>query len=308
MKLTKLAAFMLAIIMVLAMAGCTDRNKLPGTTSQPGSVPPSTSVPSEPNTSDNLSAVPEPSTSSTTASTTSADFSKIGTLSSKRYDWGPGGPKNEKGRPVSADTYNEKFGAYNTLFIGPDTNEVYLTFDEGYENGFTGAFLDALKERNVKGLFFLTGGYVETAPDLVKRMVDEGHVIGNHSWGHPAMPEISAEKALNDTLKLHDYMMDNYDVDMKFYRFPSGAYSEQNLELMRQLGYKTLFWSFAYKDWLVKEQPDPQTSLQKILNAAHPGAIYLFHTVSETNSKIIGDIIDGLMEKGYVIGDPNNLI
>lgn len=308
MNVMKLSAIFLSAVMVLSMTACSDRNPLnPGASSSISSKPNTSSVP-EPSESD-ISVVPEPNGSqSSTPVTMNVDYSQINAKDTKRYDWGPGGPKDDNGRPVSAVTYNKKFGEYNAVFVKEDSEKVYLTFDEGYDNGNTEPILNTLKEKNVKGLFFLTGGFVKAAPNLVKRMVDEGHMVGNHTWGHPTMPETGNEKCYESVEKLHTFILEEYGVEMKAFRFPAGAYNEQNLEMMRQMGYRSVFWSFAYKDWLVDAQPEPEAALKKILDSAHPGAIYLLHSVSKTNAQILGRVIDGLQEKGYTIGDPADLL
>jgi peptidoglycan-N-acetylmuramic acid deacetylase len=132
--------------------------------------------------------------------------------------------------------------------------------------------------------------------------------LGSHSDGHPDMPSLPLEEVWEDTASLHNMLVEQFDYQPKLYRFPAGAFNEQTLALLQKAGYRSVFWSFAYKDWVVDDQPDPQQALEKILNSAHPGGIYLLHTVSETNANIIGDVIEGFEAKGFEIGDPTDLL
>ena len=235
------------------------------------------------------------------------DFEEIGTLPAKSMDWGPGGPKDEKNRSQSALSYNEKYGKYGALFLAADEPVVYMTFDEGYEYGLTPQFLDVLKEKGVKGLFFVTRDFVKTEPELIQRMIDEGHTLGNHSWSHKKYSTLSPKEAAEDLMKLHDLVKEQFGYEMTYFRFPSGNFNEQTLAAVQSMGYKSIFWSFAYKDWLTDSQPDPASSREKIVAAACPGNIYLLHAVSSTNAQILGEIIDGVEAAGYTWGDPGTL-
>ena len=235
------------------------------------------------------------------------DFAEIGALDKESKDWGPGGPVDDKNRSEGALGYNEKYKDYNTLFLGPDENTVYLTFDEGYEYGLSGEVLDTLKEKKVKAMFFVTYDFAKQAPEIVQRMIDEGHVIGNHSYSHDNYSTLSPKEMADDMMKMHDYIKLTFDYEMSYFRFPAGNFNEQSLALVQKMGYKSLFWSFAYKDWIVDEQPDPTASTKKIVDAACPGNIYLLHAVSATNNQILGDVIDGIAAKGFTWGDPETL-
>ena len=144
-------------------------------------------------------------------------------------------------------------------------------------------------------------------PELVQRMIDEGHVVGNHSWKHPNYSGLSVEEAEQDLMKLHDYVKENFNYTMRYFRFPAGNFSERALAEVQQLGYKSLFWSFAYKDWLTDDQPDEAESLQKIVDSACPGMVYLLHAVSKTNANVLADVIDGVAVKGFTWGDPSKI-
>ena len=237
----------------------------------------------------------------------STDFAEIGALDGKLQGWGPGGPVDDRNRSQSSLTFNKRYGKYNATFINEDTDYIYLTFDQGYENGYTPPILDTLKEKEVKAIFFLTYDYAKRSPELVQRMLDDGHIIANHSWGHHSMPGLPLEKAYEDTKKMHDYIAEQFGYNMTLYRFPSGEFSEQTLALMQSMGYKSLFWSFAYKDWEVNNQPEPTAALKKIVDGVHPGAIYLLHSVSKTNAEILDEAIDQIRARGFVFGDPSDL-
>ena len=225
--------------------------------------------------------------------------------------FGPGTAKN--GAPAAHLTsYQNAYGKYNADFYVPNDNKIYLTFDCGYEytDPVTGVrqtekILDVLKEKNVKAVFFVTKWYCVSpdSHDLVQRMIDEGHTVGNHTSDHLSIPDISIDRAVEDIMSLHDYVKEHFNYTMTLFRFPSGNFSERGMALVQSLGYKSVFWSFAYKDWVVDDQPGIEWSKQKILDCAHSGAIYLLHAVSTTNASIMGDIIDGFIEKGYEIGE-----
>ena len=221
-------------------------------------------------------------------------------LDTTKLGWGPGGPVDADNRPDGATVYQEKYGQYAADFIRENNQNIYLTFDEGYENGYTDDILDTLKEKGVQAVFFVTRPYVQSEPELVQRMIDEGHIVGNHSVNHPSFPEISFEECQQEIMELHDYVKENFGYEMSLFRFPMGEFSEADLKVVQDLGYRSVFWSFAYRDWLVDEQPDPQEAIATIEDKCHPGAIYLLHAVSETNAQILGQVIDDLRGEGYV--------
>lgn len=220
-------------------------------------------------------------------------------LDTTKLGWGPGGPTDEKNRPSGATAYQEKYGKYDADFIAEDQMQIYLTFDEGYENGYTDDILDVLREKQVPAVFFVTQPYVKAEPELVQRMIDEGHIVGNHSVNHLSMPTLSMDDCRAEVMGLHEYVKENFDYEMNLFRFPMGEFSEADLSLLQQLGYRSVFWSFAYRDWLVDEQPDPQQAIETIESKCHPGAIYLLHAVSQTNAQVLGQVIDDLRAQGY---------
>ncbi|MCI6675629.1 MAG: polysaccharide deacetylase family protein [Clostridiales bacterium] len=211
--------------------------------------------------------------------------------------------RDSKNVPNDMYWYVKKYGKYNADFL-QDTNKnvIYLTMDEGYEAGYTPTILDTLKEKNVKAVFFLTKQFIDSDPQLVQRMIDEGHVIGNHTVSHKAMPTLSLEQQTAEITTINNIIKDQFGYDVKLFRFPEGEFSEQSLALAESLGMRSVFWSFAHKDFDREAQPDPTASLQKCLNEVHPGAIYLLHAVSSTNTQILGDFIDGVRAKGFEFG------
>ncbi len=250
------------------------------------------------NTSDST----ENSTHSSSKAAMSTDLDQIGALSNKAQGWGPGRNMDENNRPVAAEQFQEKYGQYDADFIGAEEEKVvYLTFDEGYENGYTSKILDVLKEKQVSAVFFITMHYAKSNPDLVQRMVDEGHVIGNHSTKHPNFTEISLERAQTELQELHDYMKETYGYEMTLFRFPEGAFTEQMLALVQSMNYRSVFWSYAYQDWDASKQIGADQAYEKLMGALHPGAIYLLHAVSQDNANCLGNVIDSIRSQGYTI-------
>lgn len=243
----------------------------------------------------------QPGSTSHTISNTPID---LASLSTSAEGWGPGTDCDEKNRPHSALSYQEKYGKYNAHFIVPDSDKIYLTFDEGYENGRTADILNVLKEKNTQAVFFVTLPYAKQNPDLIQRMIDEGHTVGAHSVTHPAqgLPSQTIEQQQKEITELHDYIKDNFNYEMHLFRFPAGIFSEQSLAIVNNCNYKSVFWSFAYLDYDTENQPDPAQALDKLKSRLHPGAIYLLHAVSSTNASILGDFIDCIGAEGYEIG------
>lgn len=229
----------------------------------------------------------------------------LSTLDNTLIGYGQGVNLDNENRPQGAVDFNEKYSKYNAIAMAKtddkkkDKKTIYLTFDQGYENGYTAKILDTLKEKKVKATFFILQDYAERNPELVKRMIDEGHTVGNHSVSHPSMPGISIKEARQEIMGLHNYMKEKFGYEMTEFRPPKGEFSERTLQLANECGYKTVMWSFAYEDWDVDNQPDKAKSLEKVTNAKHDGAIYLLHSVSKTNTEILGDVVDNLKKDGY---------
>jgi delta-lactam-biosynthetic de-N-acetylase len=210
--------------------------------------------------------------------------------------------RDENNVPTDWTWYEDKWGQFNVDWIQDTSkNIIYLTMDEGFENDTTAGILDVLKEKDVKAVFFLTKYFVDEMPDMVQRMIDEGHQLGNHTCTHPRMPSLSIEEQTDQIETLQDLVKDKFGYDMKYFRYPEGAYSSQSLGLVNNLGLKPVFWSYAYNDYS-DEQPDVEESLWKAVDAVHPGAIYLLHASSTTNAAFLADWIDACRERGFEFG------
>ena len=232
----------------------------------------------------------------------------------------------QAGQPPVGNATPEYLAKYNAYYIsgaaaGSDEGDndagnkkdtpkpIYLTFDAGYENGYTAEILDILKEKKVPATFFLVGNYIEEKPELVKRMEAEGHIVGNHTMHHPDMSAIADEEAFKKEItELENTYKAAVGKELpKFYRPPQGKYSEANLQQASRLGYTTLFWSLAYVDWLENDQPDEMESINLLNKRIHPGAIVLLHSTSKTNSRILAQLIDGWKEQGYELRSVSEL-
>lgn len=228
---------------------------------------------------------------------------ELQTMSAESSGWGQGTQVDDLNRPAGCLQFQEKYGSHSVRFIMNESDEktIYLTFDEGYENGYTSQILDVLKEKNVKAVFFITMDYAKKEPELVKRMIEEGHIVGNHSVTHPSagVSSLSLEQQENEIMELHNYVKENFDYEMYLFRCPAGIFSEQFLGVMDKLGYTGVFWSFAYHDWDPDNQMTYDEAIKKATECLHPGAIYLLHAVSSTNTAILGDFIDKAVAEGY---------
>ena len=185
----------------------------------------------------------------------------------------------------------------------PETDPARLTFDLGYENGYTEKIIDTLNEKGVVGTFFVTMHYATSAPHVIKRIVEEGHILANHGVNHLSMPTLSVADMEREIMGLHEYILENYGYEMYLFRPPMGEFSEQALAVATNLGYRSIQWSYAYYDYDVANQPDPASAYQWVTAAAHPGAIYLLHAVSATNTEILGEVIDYLRNSGIGISN-----
>lgn len=212
--------------------------------------------------------------------------------------WGPGNIKDHE-RPTDPEKLQNKYSEMSGQWLLPEQKTICLTFDEGYENGYTAQILDTLAEKKVKAIFFCTYDYVRDNPELVQRMINEGHILANHSYSHYNMTEIDLETAEEEITLMHDYVEENFNYSMGYFRFPEGVFSEQTLALAAQLGYRSVFWSFAYEDWDADNPPDETEAFEKITSSTHDGEIMLLHAVSATNANILGSVIDNIREQGY---------
>lgn len=210
-----------------------------------------------------------------------------------------------EGKPPVGNTSQTALAQYDAAYLG-DTKEqvLYLTFDAGYENGCTGQILDVLKAHQVPAAFFLVGNYLEQNPELVQRMVDEGHTVGNHTWHHYDMSKIADQATFTQELTMvEEKFKEITGQEMeKYYRPPQGVYSEDNLKMAQDLGYHTVFWSLAYVDWYNDKQPTAEEAFEKLIPRVHNGAVVLLHSTSTTNAAILDELLTKWEDLGYRFG------
>ena len=221
-------------------------------------------------------------------------------IAAQTDNWGLG--FGADGTKPTGNVTPDELKTYDAYYVGSgDDKVIYLTYDCGYENGNTAPILDALKKHNAPATFFVVGHFLETAPDLVKRMVEEGHTVGNHTYHHPDISSISDlssfQKEVDDTAALYQEITGKEMT--KYYRPPQGKYSTENLKMAKELGYHTFFWSLAYVDWNVDSQPTKEQAFDKLLTRIHPGAIVLLHSTSKTNGEIMDELLTKWEEMGY---------
>lgn len=230
----------------------------------------------------------------------SAPASAPAAIPASADNWGLAFP-NEGQSPVGNATA-EELAQYNAYYLGDTSQKViYLTFDCGYENGYTNQILDTLKKHNAPAAFFVVGNMIESAPDIIRRMASEGHIVGNHTCHHPDMSAISDPAAFRKELEqLSALYRQTVGEDLPlFYRPPQGKYSVENLKQAKALGYQTIFWSLAYVDWYVDKQPTQEQAYAKLLPRIHDGAIVLLHSTSKTNAEILDDLLTKWESMGY---------
>ncbi len=289
--------FSLFALTMLCTTGCSLNNKATEVSSENNTAQSTT------DNNENNSSIDNNSKNQTTSSSSSQNNSSDN-LDNEITNWFYI-PNTTHTTPDINPDLNYDLSTYDAIY-NLDSNRksktLYLTFDEGYENGYTTKILDVLKEKNVQAVFFVTSSYIDRNPDLIKRMVLEGHIVGNHSSTHPSMPTLTSSK--------EDFNEEISDVENKYekligakmtkiFRPPMGCYSEKSLSMTKDLGYTTVFWSFAYDDWNTEKQPEVEYAKNKILDNLHDGSILLLHAVSKTNTEILGDVIDSAKDLGY---------
>lgn len=222
-------------------------------------------------------------------------------LSVKKIEHAYGVAKDNQPHQISVDS--QKFfesKGYNAVTYDTSTDKlVYLTFDCGYENGYTSVVLDVLKEKNVKAAFFCTLDQIKYEPELIARMINEGHIVGNHSATHPSFDALNRTQMAKEIEECDNYLREYFGYTSKYFRFPKGNYSENALDLVGTLGFVSVFWSLSYADWDTDNQKGSDYAFEKVTQRLHPGAIILLHSVSSDNAGAIGDIIDFARENGY---------
>lgn len=219
----------------------------------------------------------------------------------KAIPWGFARSKDEQ-IPQAGKELDALLQKYNSYYLGDSSKKIiYLTFDNGYENGFTERILNILQEKKVPAAFFITGAYLKQAPNLVKRMVNEGHIVGNHSYHHPDMTTISDDK-IREELRLvkEEFTKLTGSTHMQYLRPPRGVFSERVLAVSNAEGYQSVFWSLAFVDWKTDQQKGAQYAYDNVLKQIHPGAVILLHAVSSDNASALPKIIDDLQKRGYV--------
>lgn len=201
---------------------------------------------------------------------------------------------------INAQKYFDENG-FNAFCLDTKSKDkvLYLTFDCGYENGYTSKILDILKEKNVPSAFFCTLPEVKENPDLIKRMINEGHIVGNHSVTHPSFAEITTEQMIEEINGMEKHLKENFNYSEPYFRFPKGEYTDKALEVVDSLGYTSVFWSLAYADWDLNNQKGEQYAYDKVVSRLHPGAVILLHSVSPDNANALGSIIDEAKRQGY---------
>lgn len=326
----KIAIILLAISLILTASACNGKNTDPDGTAKiecTASVPSAATVSSEPAVPSSQSEATDSSAQSTeqTASVSSAvtsskyqlkeydvevgeytvtDAENARGLSTKKYGFGFGVAKNGKAHEISFDN-QKRFDSLNGVkALALDTvstdKRMYLTFDCGYEyKNLSADILDTLKEKNVKAAFFVTLSYLKSNPEYVERMINEGHIVGNHSATHPVFPDISRTKMAEELFRVDEYLMKHFNYKNEYFRFPTGAYSENSLELVTSVGYKSVFWSLAYGDYDTDKQMGSEKAFKTVTSRFHPGAVILLHAISEDNAAILGRLIDEATAQGY---------
>ena len=220
-------------------------------------------------------------------------------LSNKKIGWGIKRSENHE-QPDLGSTNKKLIDENEDIAMGNKEDKyVYLTFDEGYEAGYTAQILDTLKSNGVKAAFFITGHYLNTQEELVKRMIDEGHIVGNHTVNHPSMPDLENDKLKEEITKLHTAVYEKFGYEMKYLRPPKGEFSERTLHITKSLGYTTVMWSFAYDDWDENKQDREDYAKEKILSNLHNGAVILLHANSKDNCNILDEVIKEIKKEGY---------
>lgn len=217
------------------------------------------------------------------------------------YHFGFKKSKNGSRPSINEEGFKPIVEKHGAIFLGDTTQkELYLTFDNGYENGYTARVLDVLKEKKVPAIFFVTGHYIKDQPELLRRMAAEGHLIGNHSWSHPDMTQISSDKIKDELEKVKaDAAQITGRQTMIYLRPPRGIFNDRSLAVSKELGYTSVFWSVAYKDWDTRAQKGADYAYNQVMAQLHPGAVILLHTVSKDNADALGRIIDGARQQGY---------
>lgn len=324
-------SILLCILLLLFTCSCRSENNvssgynsIPSSTEEITSSDNSESVASEPAVqSEPIEIVPSEPESSTVSEVESVQTSATVNTSLPPLNFTVNDPENQ--RALSTERKGFSFGVakdgvahaqsfanqqtfdsfenVEALALDTQTQEkvMYLTFDNGYEfKNLTGSILDTLKEKNVKAAFFVTLSYVKQNPQFIRRMIDEGHIVGNHSTTHPVFPALNRTQMAQEIATLDNYLRENFSYTSPYFRFPTGAYSECALELVTSIGFRSIFWSIAHTDWDTNAQKGADNAFSTVTSRFHPGAVILLHAVSQDNTEALGRIIDEAHAQGYV--------
>lgn len=304
---------MLAVYMASSLSSCASSSSINATSSAEygGGLAAVSSKPAETRSGSSSSSerrsVPGPTSSSGVSESygspqTPGQSAKVpSNLSNAKIVYWQPATNKEHITPTLGPKFKTLLDRYDGYHVGESSSKVlYLTFDEGYENGFTPTILDTLKRKGTTAAFFVTRPYIKSNPELIRRMVNEGHIVGNHTSTHPSMPDKSNEQLVNEIESTATLFKEVTGKDMPgFFRPPKGEWSERTLYITKSLGYKTILWSMAYKDYDTKNQPGKQAAINFVNTYYHNGAIILLHAVSSGNDAALGEIIEGMEGRGY---------
>lgn len=289
------SAFLIFIIFVIFTAGiCSGFQGLPVST-----VPASSMLNDKIENNEEKEIKPQGKLSEKLASIGKTMLASTTALSTKKIGWGIQRNDNHEQPDLGAEN-KRIIEEFKGMAMGnKDSKNIYLTFDVGYENGYTNQILDTLKENNIPAAFFITGQLVKTNPEIVERMINEGHIVGNHTINHPSLPDVSEEKVKSELMGLHQQIYDKFNYEMKYMRPPKGEYSEQSLAYVQSLDYIPVMWSFGYDDWDNNKQGREEYGKKKILDNLHNGEIMLLHATARDNANILDYILKETKNQGY---------
>ncbi len=301
MRTSRILLFLTAFTFILCMAGCGKHNDKAELNDYGGVYSSSDKdLDLEPEISGRLSEDVNQTVEVYNPNETNQQYDKI-------MSWGIA-RKPDNQLPAADPGTPELLKNYGGMYLGDTSKKViYLTFDEGYENGYTPKILDVLRDNNVKGVFFITGPYLKQHEDLVRRMVEEGHEVGNHTIHHPSLPSLGDNGIQEEVTGLDRAFSEKFGKNMSYLRPPKGEYSPRTLDITQKLGYCNLFWSFAYDDWYRDKVRGADYAYNIVMRNLHNGAVLLLHAVSKDNADALDRIIKGAREKGYEIGDIRDL-
>lgn len=296
----KLPVFLLIILLLLLPAGCKE-DQPSSSSSDSGSGMSQTPPPQNKDVEPVKPVDPVKSAQPPTKDPAPAVPAAVTEPATESYSW-YFRRNSEHQTPAISEDVQLMLANNDAFYVLPNNDKkIYLTFDEGYENGYTGQILDILKTNNVRAAFFITGHYLKSQPELVTRMKNEGHLVCNHTSNHPDLSTVSQEKFEQEITSLESNFQDLTGLKMdKYLRPPMGNYSPASLGYARETGYRTVFWSMAFKDWDVSNQPGAEYSYQHVINNIHPGAVILLHAVSQSNTEALDRIIKDLTAQGYI--------